>query len=106
MPKDYAFGIWLTYTVTARTSWANGSNDPASAMTSSWPRSLGLQRQANGRHTFRSDPEYVKAACEQSLRRLGVDTIDLYYCHRVDGVTPIEKTVEAMVELKKSVIQP
>ncbi|GFF42772.1 aldo-keto reductase yakc [NADP(+)] [Aspergillus udagawae] len=61
---------------------------------------FGLQRQANGRHTFRSDPEYVKAACEQSLRRLGVDTIDLYYCHRVDGVTPIEKTVEAMVELK------
>jgi aryl-alcohol dehydrogenase-like predicted oxidoreductase len=49
----------------------------------------------------RSDPEYVKAACEKSLKRLGVETIDLYYCHRVDGVTPIEKTVEAMVELKK-----
>lgn len=31
----------------------------------------------------------------------GVDTIDLYYCHRVDGITPIEKTIEAMVELKK-----
>ncbi|KAJ5675729.1 Aldo/keto reductase [Penicillium macrosclerotiorum] len=51
--------------------------------------------------TIRSDPEYVKSACEKSLKRLGVDTIDLYYCHRVDGVTPIEKTVEAMVELKK-----
>jgi aryl-alcohol dehydrogenase-like predicted oxidoreductase len=51
--------------------------------------------------TVRSDPEYVKQACEKSLQRLGVDTIDLYYCHRVDGVTPIEKTVEAMVELKK-----
>ncbi|GIK05482.1 hypothetical protein Aspvir_009594 [Aspergillus viridinutans] len=61
---------------------------------------FGLQRQPSGRHTFRSDPEYVKAACAQSLRRLGVDTIDVYYCHRVDGVTPIEKTVEAMVELK------
>lgn len=62
---------------------------------------FGLQRQPKGRHTFRSDPEYVKAACAQSLQRLGVDTIDLYYCHRVDGVTPIAKTVEAMVELKK-----
>ncbi|KAL4892579.1 NADP-dependent oxidoreductase domain-containing protein [Aspergillus ambiguus] len=61
---------------------------------------FALQRQPDGRHTFRSDPEYVKMACEKSLQRLGVDTIDLYYCHRVDGVTPIEKTVEAMVELK------
>ncbi|KAL2014842.1 hypothetical protein VTN00DRAFT_2367 [Thermoascus crustaceus] len=61
---------------------------------------FALQRQPDGRHTFRSDPEYVKAACEKSLQRLGVDTIDLYYCHRVDGVTPIEKTIEAMVELK------
>ena len=50
--------------------------------------------------TEHSDPEYVKAACEKSLRRLGVDTIDLYYCHRVDRKTPIEKTVQAMVDLK------
>lgn len=49
----------------------------------------------------RSDPEYARAACEKSLKRLGVDTIDLYYCHRADGVTPIEKTIEAMVDLKK-----
>lgn len=62
---------------------------------------VALQRQPDGRHSFRSDPEYVLAACENSLRRLGVDCIDLLYCHRVDGVTPIEKTVEAMVELKK-----
>ncbi|KAJ5733488.1 hypothetical protein N7493_002274 [Penicillium malachiteum] len=61
---------------------------------------FALQRQPNGTHTFRSDPEYVRSACEKSLKRLGVDTIDLYYCHRVDGVTPVEKTVEAMVELK------
>ncbi|KAH8878586.1 Aldo/keto reductase [Thozetella sp. PMI_491] len=47
-----------------------------------------------------SSPEYVKAACESSLKRLGVEVIDLYYCHRVDGVTPVEKTIEAMVELK------
>ncbi|KAL4977914.1 NADP-dependent oxidoreductase domain-containing protein [Aspergillus desertorum] len=62
---------------------------------------FGLQRQADGLHKFRSDPEYVQEACERSLERLGVDDIDLYYCHRVDGVTPIERTVEAMVELKK-----
>ena len=62
---------------------------------------FALQRQPDGRHTFRSDPEYVRTACEKSLQRLGVDTIDLYYCHRVDRVTPIEKTVEAMVDLKK-----
>ncbi|KAJ5161465.1 Aldo/keto reductase [Penicillium capsulatum] len=47
-----------------------------------------------------SEPEYVQAACEKSLQRLGVNTIDLYYCHRVDGVTPVEKTIEAMIELK------
>lgn len=51
--------------------------------------------------TLCSDPEYVKKACERSLNRLNVDYIDLYYCHRVDGKTPIEKTVEAMVELKR-----
>jgi aryl-alcohol dehydrogenase-like predicted oxidoreductase len=50
---------------------------------------------------MRSDSEYVKQACEKSLRRLGVKKIDLYYCHRVDMKTPIEKTVEAMAELKK-----
>jgi aryl-alcohol dehydrogenase-like predicted oxidoreductase len=62
---------------------------------------FGLQRQAGGKHTFRSDPGYVREACERSLKRLGVDCIDLYYCHRVDGVTPIERTVMAMVELVK-----
>ncbi|KAI9848899.1 MAG: hypothetical protein M1838_000340 [Thelocarpon superellum] len=49
----------------------------------------------------RSDPEYVRQACEKSLRRLDTPFIDLYYCHRVDRKTPVEKTVEAMVELKK-----
>lgn len=44
-------------------------------------------------------PEYVRACCEDSLRRLGVDTIDLYYQHRVDPDTPIEDTVGAMAEL-------
>jgi aryl-alcohol dehydrogenase-like predicted oxidoreductase len=44
-------------------------------------------------------PEYVRSACEASLRRLGVDVIDLYYQHRVDLNTPIEETVEAMAGL-------
>jgi aryl-alcohol dehydrogenase-like predicted oxidoreductase len=44
-------------------------------------------------------PEYVRASCEASLRRLGVETIDLYYQHRVDPETPIEETVGAMAEL-------
>lgn len=44
-------------------------------------------------------PDYVKKACEESLRRLQVDCIDLYYQHRVDSDTPIEETVGAMAEL-------
>lgn len=44
-------------------------------------------------------PEYVRAACDASLKRLGVETIDLYYQHRVDPNTPIEETVGAMAEL-------
>jgi aryl-alcohol dehydrogenase-like predicted oxidoreductase len=44
-------------------------------------------------------PAYVRRACEASLRRLGVETIDLYYQHRVDPKTPIEQTVEAMAAL-------
>jgi aryl-alcohol dehydrogenase-like predicted oxidoreductase len=45
--------------------------------------------------------DYVRSSCEASLRRLGVDTIDLYYQHRVDPKTPIEETVGAMAELVK-----
>jgi len=44
-------------------------------------------------------PEYVRSCCEASLHRLGVDTIDLYYQHRVDPNTPIEETVGAMAQL-------
>lgn len=46
-------------------------------------------------------PDYVKSACEASLRRLGVETIDLYYQHRVDRTVSIEDTVGAMAELVK-----
>jgi aryl-alcohol dehydrogenase-like predicted oxidoreductase len=44
-------------------------------------------------------PDYVRSACDASLKRLGVDHIDLYYQHRVDPKTPIEETVGAMAEL-------
>jgi aryl-alcohol dehydrogenase-like predicted oxidoreductase len=47
-------------------------------------------------------PEYVRAACDASLKRLGIDTIDLYYQHRVDPNTPIEETVGAMAELVRA----
>jgi aryl-alcohol dehydrogenase-like predicted oxidoreductase len=47
-------------------------------------------------------PQYVRAACDASLKRLGVDVIDLYYQHRVDPKTPIEDTVGAMAELVKA----
>jgi aryl-alcohol dehydrogenase-like predicted oxidoreductase len=47
----------------------------------------------------RGDPPYVKQCCDASLKRLGVDVIDLYYQHRVDQATPIEDTVGAMSEL-------
>lgn len=49
----------------------------------------------------KGDPAYVRSACEASLRRLGVETIDLYYQHRVDPDTPIEDTVGAMARLKE-----
>jgi aryl-alcohol dehydrogenase-like predicted oxidoreductase len=48
---------------------------------------------------IRGDPEYVRQACDASLKRLGVDHIDLYYQHRVDTKVPIEETVGAMAEL-------
>src|SRR5438552_11823456 len=47
-------------------------------------------------------PEYVRSACDASLKRLGVDHIDLYYQHRVDKTVPIEETVGAMAELVKA----
>lgn len=50
-------------------------------------------------HGLNGRPEYVRSACEASLRRLGIDHIDLYYQHRVDPNTPIEDTVGAMAAL-------
>ncbi len=61
---------------------------------------FGNVRGPNGeRLGVNGKPEYVRQACEASLRRLGVDTIDLYYQHRVDPNTPIEDTIGAMAKL-------
>jgi aryl-alcohol dehydrogenase-like predicted oxidoreductase len=61
---------------------------------------FGNVRGENGeRLGVRGDAEYVRAACEASLQRLGIQRIDLYYQHRVDPEVPIEETVGAMAEL-------
>ncbi len=58
--------------------------------------------KAPGKRAISGRPEYVRQACEASLRRLGVEIIDLYYQHRVDPATPIEETVGAMAELVRA----
>ncbi|EGR45487.1 uncharacterized protein TRIREDRAFT_68336 [Trichoderma reesei QM6a] len=56
---------------------------------------------SSGGFSVRSDPEYVRQACEKSLQRLGVSHIDLFYLHRLDRKTPIELTIKALAELKE-----
>jgi aryl-alcohol dehydrogenase-like predicted oxidoreductase len=60
---------------------------------------FGNTRDAEGNPTVRGDPAYVQQACEASLKRLGVDEVDLYYQHRVDPTVPIEETIGAMARL-------
>ena len=60
---------------------------------------FGQARTPEGRAIVNGRPEYVAQACDQSLKRLGVDVIDLYYQHRVDPSVPIEDTVGAMKRL-------
>jgi len=56
-------------------------------------------RQENEQFRIDGRPDYVRAACERSLIRLGIDCIDVYYLHRLDRTTPIEETVGAMARL-------
>ncbi|HQQ97670.1 MAG TPA: aldo/keto reductase [Cyclobacteriaceae bacterium] len=65
---------------------------------------FGVVRDVNDptKRGFNGKPEYVKQSCEGSLKRLGVDEIDLYYLHRKDPATPIEETVGAMADLVKA----
>lgn len=64
---------------------------------------FGIVRDPSNPHArgINGKPEYIRKSCEGSLKRLGVETIDLYYQHRVDPNTPIEETVGAMAELVK-----
>ena len=63
---------------------------------------FGIVREANtSRRSMNGKPEYVKSSCENSLKRLGTDVIDLYYLHRLDPATPIETTISAMADLIK-----
>ena len=62
---------------------------------------FGVVRDKGPMWEYNGSAEYVKAAAEASLRRLGVDHIDLYYLHRIDPYTPIEETVGAMADLVK-----
>lgn len=64
---------------------------------------FGLSDISKGGYTIpvNGRPEYVRSACEASLQRLGIETIDLYYQHRVDPTTPIEDTIGTMAELVK-----
>jgi aryl-alcohol dehydrogenase-like predicted oxidoreductase len=63
---------------------------------------FGQTQQPGGANGVNGRPEYVKQACDASLKRLGVDVIDLYYQHRVDPSVPIEDTVGAMGDLVKA----
>jgi aryl-alcohol dehydrogenase-like predicted oxidoreductase len=64
---------------------------------------FGIVRDPNdpNKRGISGKPDYVRSSCEGSLKRLGVETIDLYYQHRIDPSTPIEETVEAMAQLVK-----
>jgi len=65
---------------------------------------LGIMRdpEDSAKRSINGRPDYMRAACDASLKRLGVDHIDLYYQHRVDPETPIEDTVGAMAELVRA----
>src|SRR6202023_98218 len=64
---------------------------------------FGIVREPGGTISgVNGSPDYVRAACEASLKRLGVEVIDLYYQHRVDPRVPIEETVGAMAELVRA----
>jgi aryl-alcohol dehydrogenase-like predicted oxidoreductase len=63
---------------------------------------FGQTQQPGGANGVNGRPDYVKSACEASLKRLGVEVIDLYYQHRVDPSVQIEETVGAMADLVKA----
>ena len=63
---------------------------------------FGQVKTDSGVNAVNGRPDYVVQACEASLKRLGVDVIDLYYQHRVDPAVPIEETVGAMAQARRA----
>jgi aryl-alcohol dehydrogenase-like predicted oxidoreductase len=88
------YGPWTNEELVGRA--IRGRRDQAVVATK-----FGIVRDPDNRQVrgICGKPEYVRTACEGSLRRLGVETIDLYYQHRVDSTVPIEETVGAMAAL-------
>jgi len=88
--------------------WGHNETLLGKALTGSWrdkvvlATKFGQTQKPGGANGVDGSPAYVKAACDASLKRLGVDVIDLYYQHRVDPAVPIEDTVGAMGELVKA----
>ena len=82
----------------ARTRRSSARRSPAGATRSCSRRSSATSCE-DGKRSVNGRPEYVHAAIDRSLARLGVDHVDLYYQHRVDKTVPIEETVGAMAEL-------
>jgi aryl-alcohol dehydrogenase-like predicted oxidoreductase len=78
----------------ALAAWKGGRRDGVVVATK-----FGQTKSEDGKQGVDGRPEYVLRACEASLKRLGIDVIDLYYQHRVDPSVPIEETVGAMAEL-------
>ena len=91
-----AYGHGANETLVGRAIRDSGRRDDVVLATK-----LGLVRGETQkyRYTRNGRPEYVRAACDASLRRLGLERIDLYYLHRIDPGTPVEETWSAMAEL-------
>jgi aryl-alcohol dehydrogenase-like predicted oxidoreductase len=105
---DRALELGITFLDTAD-SYGNGHNEEfvGRALRGRRERVLlgtkfGRTFGADGSRAVNGRPEYVRAACDASLARLGVDVIDVYYQHRVDQNVPIEETIGAMAELKEA----
>lgn len=91
--------------------YGNGANEEllAKAFKHHWNKIIlatkfGIVRDPNDptKRGFNGTPEYVREACDASLKRLGINVIDLYYLHRVDPNVPIEETIGAMADLVKA----
>ena len=92
-----AYGFGANEILVGRAIAASGRRDDVVIATKAGL--VGGQGDARYRYTRNGRPDYVRSACEASLRRLGLETIDLYYLHRIDPDTPVEETWEAMAGL-------